>query len=128
MTDLGRQSVRWESGLAILAIAIFAFGVIYAPSQFLTSGNFFNAGVSNGEFAIMALPMTLIIISGEIDLSVASILGMSSALLGVLWNDHWPMLAIFPVLLVAGAGLGSLGGYEFAQNRAAHVALAAHHG
>ena len=30
----------------------------------------------------MALPMTLIIISGEIDLSVASILGMSSALLG----------------------------------------------
>ena len=31
----------------------------------------------------MTLPMTLIIISGEIDLSVASILGMASALLGV---------------------------------------------
>ena len=43
----------------------------------------------------MALPMTLIIISGEIDLSVASILGMSSALLGYLWARHWPMLAIF---------------------------------
>ncbi len=31
----------------------------------------------------MALPMTLIVVSGEIDLSVASILGLSSALLGV---------------------------------------------
>ena len=30
----------------------------------------------------MTLPMTLIIVTGEIDLSVASILGMSSALLG----------------------------------------------
>ena len=58
----------------------------------------------------MALPMTLIIISGEIDLSVASILGMTSALLGILWNDHWPMLAIFPVLLVAGAAAGLING------------------
>ncbi len=43
----------------------------------------------------MTLPMTLIIISGEIDLSVASILGMSSALLGFLWARGWPMPAIF---------------------------------
>ena len=45
----------------------------------------------------MTLPMTLIIISGEIDLSVASILGMSSALLGYLWAKGWPMPAIFVV-------------------------------
>jgi rhamnose transport system permease protein len=110
LTGLVRQSVRWESGLFILVVAIFLFGAIDAPGQFLTSGNLFNAGVSNGEFAIMALPMTLIIISGEIDLSVASILGMSSALLGVLWNDHWPMLGIFVVLLVAGAAAGLING------------------
>ena len=54
----------------------------------------------------MALPMTLIIISGEIDLSVASILGMSSALLGVLWEKHWPMLAIFVVVALLGIVAG----------------------
>jgi len=56
------------------------------------------------------LPMTLIIISGEIDLSVASILGMASALLGVLWNKHWPMPAIFVVVLLVGLAAGAVNG------------------
>ena len=39
----------------------------------------------------MTLPMTLLIVTGEIDLSVASILGMSSALVGYLCSHGWPM-------------------------------------
>ena len=58
----------------------------------------------------MALPMTLIIISGEIDLSVASILGMSSALLGYLWAKGWPMPAIFVFVAVVGLAAGAVNG------------------
>src|SRR5213078_3393413 len=102
-------AVRWEPGLALVVVAIFAFGVAVSP-DFLTASNLFNLGVTSGEVAIMALPMTLIIISGEIDLSVASILGMSSALLGFLWARHWPMLAIFGMLaLYRGIALIILG-------------------
>jgi rhamnose transport system permease protein len=54
--------------------------------------------------------MTLIVISGEIDLSVASTLGMSSALLGYLWARHWPMLAIFVVVALAGILAGLING------------------
>ena len=104
-----QPALRWETGLAIVAVAVVVFGVL-TSSQFLTSGNFFNMGVSSGEIAIMALPMTLIIISGEIDLSVASILGMSSAMLGFLWSKHWPMLAIFVVLAVLGVVAGLFNG------------------
>ena len=86
--------LRWETGLALVVVAIVVFGIAVL-AEFLTAANLFNLGVTSGEIAIMALPMTLIIISGEIDLSVASILGMSSALLGSLWARHWPMLAIF---------------------------------
>jgi rhamnose transport system permease protein len=110
MQRAGVQSaVRWESGLVVVAIAVVVFGAL-TSSQFLTSGNFFNLSVSSGEVAIMALPMTFIIISGEIDLSVASTLGMSSATLGFLWNKHWPMLAIFVVLAVLGVVAGLING------------------
>ena len=76
-----RGAVRWEVGLVGALVAVVVFGVL-SSSQFLTSTNLFYLNLSIGEVAIMALPMTLIIVTGEIDLSVASILGMSSALLG----------------------------------------------
>jgi rhamnose transport system permease protein len=103
-----RRVLRWETGLAVVVVAIAVFGIAVSP-QFLTSANLFNLGVVTGEVAIMALPMTLII-SGEIDLSVASILGMSSALLGYLWARHWPMLAIFVVVALVGAVAGLFNG------------------
>ena len=109
LRSVAHSSVRWETGLGLLVVAIMIFGALSSP-QFLTSTNFFNTGVTSGEIAIMALPMTLIIISGEIDLSVASILGMSSALLGVLWKHHWPMPAIFVAIAVLGIVAGLING------------------
>jgi rhamnose transport system permease protein len=104
-----RNMLRWETGLAVVVVAIGILGVA-TSSEFLTSNNIFNLGLQSGEIAIMALPMTLIIISGEIDLSVASIMGMSSALLGYLFGKGWPMLAIFVVVLLVGAVAGAING------------------
>lgn len=109
MSERLRWAARWESGLALVVVTIAIVGASVSP-QFFTSNNFFNLGLSNGEIAIMALPMTLIIISGEIDLSVASILGMSSCLLGYLWERHWPMPAIFVVIAVVGLAAGAVNG------------------
>jgi rhamnose transport system permease protein len=104
-----RRGLRWETGLALVVVAIAVFGAS-TSSQFLTGSNSFYLGLSSGEIAIMTLPMTLIIISGEIDLSVASILGMSSALLGLLWSKGWPMPAIFVVVLLLGVVAGAING------------------
>jgi rhamnose transport system permease protein len=104
-----KPALRWETGLVVVVIAVAILGSSLS-SEFFTANNFFNLGLNTGEVAIMALPMTLIIISGEIDLSVESTLGMSSALLGVLWADHWPMLAIFVVIAIVGAVAGLVNG------------------
>lgn len=104
-----RPALRWETGLAVVVVLIFVIGSAASP-DFLTGNNLFNLGLSNGEIAIMCLPMTLIIISGEIDLSVASILGMSSALLGYLWSKGWPMPAIFVVVAIVGIAAGAVNG------------------
>jgi rhamnose transport system permease protein len=60
---------------------------------------------------LLALPMTLIIITGEIDLSVASIAGFTSCVFGALWNAGIPMETIVPLCLVLGAVSGALNGF-----------------
>ena len=109
MSDRIRSWLRWETGLALVVVIIGIVGASVS-SEFFTSNNIFNLGLSYGEIAIMTLPMTLIVISGEIDLSVASILGMSSALLGYLWARHWPMLGIFLLVAVVGLAAGAING------------------
>ena len=104
-----RPALRWETGLAAVVVIVIIVGSSVSP-QFLTGNNLFNVGLSNGEIAIMTLPMTLIIISGEIDLSVASILGMASALLGVLWSKGLPMPAIFVIVAIVGLAAGAFNG------------------
>jgi rhamnose transport system permease protein len=105
-----RELVRWEVGLVFALVAVVLFG-ISASSQFLTSFNLFYLNLSIGEIAIMTLPMTLIIVTGEIDLSVASILGMSSALVGDLYSRGWPMWLVIATVLVVGAAAGWFNGF-----------------
>lgn len=109
LPELLRPALRWETGLAVVVLLVVIIGSSVSP-QFLTGNNLFNVGLSNGEIAIMTLPMTLIIISGEIDLSVASILGMASALLGVLWSKGLPMPAIFVIVAIVGLAAGAVNG------------------
>jgi rhamnose transport system permease protein len=104
-----KPALRWESGLVLVVIAVAILGSSLS-SEFFTANNFFNLGLNTGEVAIMALPMTLIIISGEIDLSVESTLGMSSALLGVLYLHKLPMILIFVIVAVVGALAGAVNG------------------
>lgn len=109
LADWARGAVRWETGLAVVVLAILIAGSAVS-ANFLTGNNLFNLGLSYGEIAIMTLPMTLIIISGEIDLSVASILGMASALLGYLWSKGWPMPGIFVTIAAVGLAAGAVNG------------------
>jgi rhamnose transport system permease protein len=61
--------------------------------------------------ALIALPMTLIIVTGEIDLSVASTVGLTCAVMGKLWNQGMAIETIIPLCLVLGLALGALNGF-----------------
>ncbi|HTW99618.1 MAG TPA: ABC transporter permease [Acidimicrobiales bacterium] len=104
-----RALVRWESGLVLLVAGVALLG-INLSSSFLGTYNLLSLGLSNGEIAIMCLPLTLIIITGEIDLSITSTLALSSSVLGYLWERHWPMPGIIVTVLVLGALLGLING------------------
>jgi rhamnose transport system permease protein len=101
--------VRWESGLALAVVAVLIAGSAIS-SQFFSSYNIFTLCTNIGDLALLALPMTLIIITGEIDLSVASVLAVSAETMGALWTHHWPMALIFVVCLAIGALAGLING------------------
>jgi rhamnose transport system permease protein len=104
-----RGLLRWETALAGVLIATLIFGSS-TSSTFLSSTNLFYIGLNMGEIAIMALPLTLIIITGEIDLSVASMLGLSGTVMGVLFSHGWPVWLAMAAALVVGALGGTLNG------------------
>lgn len=63
---------------------------------------------------LIALPMTLIIITGEIDLSVASTVGLSSVLVGDLHQSGWSIPAAAVAAIVVGIVCGAFNGFLIA--------------
>jgi rhamnose transport system permease protein len=107
--QLWRSAIRWESGLVLVLAAVLIFGSV-ASSSFTDPSTVFYLGINTGYIAIMALPMTFIVMTGEIDLSVASMLGLSGATVGYLWHHGWGIWPAFAVALIVGVAGGALNG------------------
>jgi rhamnose transport system permease protein len=60
---------------------------------------------------LIALPMTLVIVAGEIDLSVASVVGLSSVLVGTLHQHGWSIPLASIAALVVGVFCGAFNGF-----------------
>jgi rhamnose transport system permease protein len=77
--------LRWETALIVLCVAAFGYGATSTPG-FTDAGNIDFLLLDYTEVALLALALLPIVLTGEIDLSVASVLGFCSALTGVLWE------------------------------------------
>ena len=101
--------VRWEALLVVLLAVTIAFGADVSP-YFLQSSNLFFICLNVGEVAIMALPLTLIVVTGEIDLSVASTLGLCGVAMAELFKHGWPIWPAMAAAVALGAVLGAFNG------------------
>jgi len=101
--------VRWELFLVMLLAATVAYGNHVSP-YFLEWTNLFYICLNVGEVAIIALPLTLIVITGEIDLSVASTLGLCGVVMAELFKHGWEMWPAMLVAVLLGAVLGAFNG------------------
>ena len=100
---------RWEALLVALILVLFVVGQSIS-SEFLTADSFTTGSLDLSEIALMALALTLVIVAAEIDLSVASVLALSSALMADLWNRGLPLEVIMPICLVVGCLCGAFNG------------------
>jgi rhamnose transport system permease protein len=116
------RRVGWEAILALLLV-IAIVGGNFLNKDFLTVENWANLLANFTEIALMALPLSLIVITNEIDLSVASILGFSSSLLGALWEYKLAMPLVLVICLAAGGLCGWLNGFLIVRFRLPSLAV-----
>jgi rhamnose transport system permease protein len=98
--------LRQEGLLAVFVAAeIIYFAVV--GTNFLTLGNAFEIGRASVEIGLLALGLTAVILTGGIDLSVGSLLGLSAVLMGAAARDlDLPL----PLAALVSVGVGLMGG------------------
>jgi len=95
--EAGQQPSDWTAGLRnffvsqegvlVIVLVVAIIGLTISSPNFLTSANLLNQLRLMTEVGLLALPMTFIIITGGIDISVGSIFGFSAVMLGWLWQE-----------------------------------------
>ena len=106
---LGALLGRWESLLALLLVAAFAANAIMLP-HFLDLYNLADGTFNFSEKALIALPMALLIICREIDISVSGILALSSVAIGLAHANGVAPELLLPIALATGTACGWLNG------------------
>ncbi|MFH2114471.1 MAG: sugar ABC transporter permease YjfF, partial [Spirochaetota bacterium] len=100
-----------------LYITLGLFILMFGAGSFLFRGffsmqNFFNLLIDNSYLLILAVGMTYVIISGGIDLSVGSVLALSTMLSSsLLEKSGWTPLVVIATVILVGTTLGFLMGY-----------------
>jgi rhamnose transport system permease protein len=105
LNGLWERLKSWEGFLLVLLVVIVVINSVQSPA-YLSIGNQVNLFQLSIEKIIVALAMTFIIINAEIDLSVASMMGLSACTLGWLHEQGMPI----EIGLLVGLAVGVLGG------------------
>jgi rhamnose transport system permease protein len=115
MTLSLRSLIRHETILAILVVLVF-FVLARQSDRFFTVDNLLNQGRLMTEVGLVALVMTFVILTGGIDLSVGSILGLSAILTGVFWqNAGLPLVVACLLAIAVGTLAGLFNGFVIAR-------------
>ncbi|WP_019145104.1 ABC transporter permease [Aeromicrobium massiliense] len=100
-----------EMAIIALVIAVYAWSMGNV-ANFDSPLTLYYLFLDVAPLLLIALPMTLIIITGEIDLSVASVVGLSSVLVGVLVQDGGLSVPVAALIAIAvGAVCGAFNGF-----------------
>src|SRR6476619_5180926 len=115
LARLRRQMfLRWEWLLVVLIVVVTIINTRRSPC-FLNSNNLLRTTSDFMEIGIMMLPMVFIIVTGNIDLSVASTLFIYASLMGWLFMGGWNIWLAVAVALVVSVLAGLLNGILIAR-------------
>jgi rhamnose transport system permease protein len=106
--------LRWEWLLVVLIAVVVLVNTRLSPF-FLNTNNLLRTTSDFMEIGIMMLPMVFIIVTGNIDLSIASTLGLSASLMGWLFMGGWNIWLAAGAALLVSVLAGLLNGFLIAR-------------
>jgi len=109
-TALWRRLLARQEFWVTFAVIALGVAVTFVTSRFVTPTNLGNILQNFCYIGLMAIGMTPILITGGIDISIGSILGLCGVVLGLLLQAGWPFPAGLAATLVLGAALGAFNG------------------
>jgi rhamnose transport system permease protein len=104
-----RDTLRWDTVVGALLVVLLLCSFSFVDNF----GNALNLSFLIGNtlpIALIALPMTMLVVSGEIDLSVGSTAGLAGAVMGRLWNGGMAIETIIPLCVLLGVVCGLVNG------------------
>lgn len=112
--DGGRFDARTLLGRYAVVLVLVAMLIVFSmlrPETFFTTGNFRAILVTQAVLVILALGLTIALAAGEFDLSIASMLGFSGALVAYLSAEvGWSVAAALLVSFLAALAIGIING------------------
>lgn len=118
LTEFKRKVRGGELGSLPVVVGLIIIWSVFQSqdSLFLSAGNMLNISYFMSATGMIAIGLVFVLLLGEIDLSVASVSGLSAAVFAILATTHDvnPWLAVFLTLLT-GIAIGALHGYFFAK-------------
>src|SRR2546428_1597154 len=113
VNPLRRLLIRPETGAVVGSIAVWIFFAIVAGSSGFTSSRGTSSYLSvSAELAILAIPVALLMIGGEFDLSVGSTVGATGMVIAILSTKYgWNVWAAIVVALIFAVLIGMVNGH-----------------
>src|SRR4029079_16308530 len=112
----GSRMTRWLTRYAIvLALAVECLILAVATDAFFSAANLSNVLRQNAFTAILAAGMTFVIVTGGIDLSVGSVVGLSGVVCAGLLAHGWGLAGSLAGALPLGIGIGLVNGVTSTQ-------------
>lgn len=106
-----------REGSALLAYVILLAIVAAIAPSFFSAGNLRDLAMNNAAVLIVAVGMTLVILVGEIDISVGAQFAICMVAAGWLAKSGVPMVLVLSLVIIAGALMGAVGGVLIARLR-----------
>lgn len=107
-----RRLLFSQEGVLFIIMVVSVLFLATQTDKFLTLSNLLQQGRFMTEVGLIAIPMTYIIITGGIDLSVGSILGLTAIILGWTWQElGFPLELAIITGIVAGTIAGFVNGF-----------------